>query len=67
MMIAMEFAAGGTLYDMLEARAQERKLLEEEEVAHLFAQIVLPIFYVHKNQILHRYGEDNNKLMCIGV
>jgi serine/threonine protein kinase len=27
---------------------------EEDEIAHLFAQIVLPLHLVHSNNILHR-------------
>ncbi len=28
--------------------------LEEDEIAHLFAQIALPLHLVHSNNILHR-------------
>ncbi len=38
MMIVMEYAAGGTLFDFLEAREE---LLSEEEIANLFAQVCL--------------------------
>ena len=60
MMIVMEYAAGGTLYDYLETRRREGKHLEEEEIAHLFAQIVLAMYYVHQNQILHRDLKSEN-------
>ena len=38
MIIVMEFAAGGTLFDLLETRRKEARHLEEAELAHLFAQ-----------------------------
>ena len=38
MIIVMEYAAGGTLFDLIETRKREGKHLEEEELAHLFAQ-----------------------------
>ena len=60
MVIVMEYAAGGTLYDLLETRRREGQHLEEEELAHLFAQIVLAMYYVHQNQILHRDLKSEN-------
>ena len=60
MMIVMEFAAGGTLFDMIELRRKEERYLEEDEVAHLFAQIVLSLDYVHQKQILHRDIKSQN-------
>ena len=38
MIIVMEYAAGGTLFDLIESRRREGKHLEEDELAHLFAQ-----------------------------
>ena len=38
MIIVMEYAAGGTLFDLIETQKREGKHLEEEELAHLFAQ-----------------------------
>ena len=38
MIIVMEYAAGGTLFDLIETRKKEGKHLEEDELAHLFAQ-----------------------------
>ena len=60
MMIVMEFAAGGTLFDLIEMRRKEGTHLEEDELAHLFAQIVLSMYYVHQNQILHRDLKTQN-------
>lgn len=60
MMIVMEYAAGGTLYEYLESQLNQGKYLDEEEIGHLFAQIVLPLHMVHARNVLHRYG---NKTM----
>lgn len=60
MIIVMEYAAGGTLFDLIEARRKEARYLEEDELAHLFAQIVLSMYYVHQNQILHRDLKSQN-------
>ena len=46
-MIVMEYAAGGTLYDLIEQKSNEGKYMDEDEIAHLFAQIVLPLHLVH--------------------
>ena len=55
MMIVMEYAAGGTLHDLIEkARDEEGYLQEDEEIAFLFAQIILPMHYIHSQNILHR-------------
>ena len=60
MMIVMEFAAGGTLFDLVEMRRKEGKYLDEAELVHLFGQIVLSMYYVHQNQILHRDLKTQN-------
>ena len=65
MMIVMEYAAGGTLHDLIQAKkaAKEERGSrqdcsqspeEEEEIAFLFAQIILPMHYIHSQHILHR-------------
>ena len=59
MMIVMEYAAGGTLHDYLESKAGasafsgEVDYLHEAEIAHLFAQIVLPTKSVLMDRRLH--------------
>ena len=68
MMIVMEYAAGGTLHDYLESKAvnssfgtgDEIDYLDEAEIAHLFAQIVLPLHLVHEEHILHRDLKTQN-------
>ena len=71
MMIVMEYAAGGTLHDYLESKAVnssfgigtgagDREYLDEAEIAHLFAQIVLPLHLVHEEHILHRDLKTQN-------
>ncbi|CAM6055151.1 unnamed protein product, partial [Sphagnum tenellum] len=57
MMIVMEYAGGGTLYDFIESRTD---FVEEDEIAHLFAQIVMPMKMVHARQVLHRDLKSQN-------
>ena len=44
MVLVMEIAAGGELYDYL----SERKKLEEKEARRIFRQIATAVFYCHK-------------------
>ena len=44
MVLVMEIAAGGELYDYL----SERKTLEEKEARRVFRQIATAVFYCHK-------------------
>ncbi|XP_059098247.1 serine/threonine-protein kinase Nek8-like isoform X1 [Tigriopus californicus] len=60
MMIVMEFAAGGTLHDLIEKQANAEEYMEEAEIAHLFAQIIMPMKMVHCRQILHRDLKTQN-------
>ena len=52
--------SGGTLFDYLEGKANDGVYLEEAEIAHLFAQIVLPLHLVHSRQVLHRDLKSQN-------
>lgn len=61
MMIVMEYAAGGSLHDLLQLRANEGIYLdEEEEIAFLFSQIILPMHHMHSRKILHRDLKAHN-------
>lgn len=62
MMIVMEFAPGGNLYDYLRSRG-EGNLLQEEDVLHLFCQLVLGMQHIHNSNILHRDIKSNNILL----
>ena len=44
MVLVMEYAAGGELYDYL----SERKVLQEEEARRIFRQIAMAVYYCHK-------------------
>jgi serine/threonine protein kinase len=52
MIIVMENAAGGELYDYL----NERKILQEDEARRIFRQIASAVYYCHK---VHRYNGFN--------
>ncbi|KAJ8040924.1 Serine/threonine-protein kinase Nek8 [Holothuria leucospilota] len=61
LMIVMEYAEGGTLFDYLQQRGNA--LLDEDEVLYLFTQILLSLQHVHSKQILHRDLKTQNILM----
>ena len=54
MMIVMEYAAGGSLHDLILSRQPNDSFFEENEIAFLFAQIILPMHLIHSQNILHR-------------
>lgn len=59
MVLVMEFAAGGELYDYL----SDRKVLTEEEARRIFRQVSTAIFYCHKHKICHRDLKLENILL----
>lgn len=59
MVLVMEYAAGGELYDYL----SERKVLTEEEARRIFRQIVTAVYYCHKHKICHRDLKLENILL----
>ncbi|XP_034239589.1 LOW QUALITY PROTEIN: serine/arginine repetitive matrix protein 2-like [Thrips palmi] len=59
MVLVMEYAAGGELYDFL----SERKVLGEEEARRLFRQIATAVYYCHKHKICHRDLKLENILL----
>lgn len=44
MVLVMEYAAGGELYDYL----NERKVLQDDEARRIFRQIASAVYYCHK-------------------
>lgn len=44
MVLVMEYAAGGELYDYL----NERKILQEDEARRIFRQVASAVYYCHK-------------------
>ena len=60
LMMVMEYATGGTLNDIVEKRLANCDPFPEETIAHLFAQIVIALDYVHGRQILHRDLKSQN-------
>merc|ERR1712020_429334 len=59
MVLVMEIAAGGELYDFL----SERKCLEENEARRIFRQISTAVYYCHKHNICHRDLKLENILL----
>ncbi|XP_021925658.1 uncharacterized protein LOC110832713 isoform X2 [Zootermopsis nevadensis] len=59
MVLVMEYAAGGELYDFL----SERKVLAEEEARRIFRQIATAVYYCHKHKICHRDLKLENILL----
>lgn len=59
MVLVMEYAAGGELYDYL----SERKVLTEDEARRIFRQITIAVFYCHKHKICHRDLKLENILL----
>ncbi|XP_011698767.1 PREDICTED: uncharacterized protein LOC105456434 isoform X3 [Wasmannia auropunctata] len=59
MVLVMEYAAGGELYDYL----SERKVLNEHEARRIFRQIATAVFYCHKHKICHRDLKLENILL----
>ena len=54
MVLVMEFAAGGELYDYL----SDRKVLTEHEARRVFRQVSTAVYYCHKHKICHRDFEQ---------
>lgn len=61
LMIVMEYAEGGTVFEYLQQR--NGRLLEEEEILKFFAQMLLSLQHVHSKQILHRDLKTQNILL----
>lgn len=59
MVLVMEFAAGGELYDYL----SDRKVLGEDEARRIFRQVSTAIYYCHKHKICHRDLKLENILL----
>lgn len=59
MVLVMEYAAGGELYDYL----YEKKMLVEEEARRIFRQISTACYYCHKHKICHRDLKLENILL----
>ncbi|XP_059476072.1 serine/threonine-protein kinase Nek8-like [Neocloeon triangulifer] len=59
--IIMEYMPGGTLWQYLKGR--KGRLLAEDEVVRLFAQLVLALEHIHSRKVLHRDVKSKNILL----
>ncbi|XP_069938092.1 NUAK family SNF1-like kinase 2 [Cherax quadricarinatus] len=59
MVLVMEYAAGGELYDYL----SERKVLSEDEARRVFRHVASATYYCHKHKICHRDLKLENILL----
>ncbi|XP_037068832.1 LOW QUALITY PROTEIN: NUAK family SNF1-like kinase 1 [Pollicipes pollicipes] len=59
MVLVMEYAAGGELYDYL----SEKKVLAEGEARRIFRQVASACYYCHKHKICHRDLKLENILL----
>ncbi|XP_057371289.1 uncharacterized protein LOC130692231 [Daphnia carinata] len=59
MVLVMEYAAGGELYDYL----SQRKVLSETEARRVFRQVASAVYYCHKHNICHRDLKLENILL----
>ncbi len=59
MVLVMEMAAGGELYDYL----SDRKCLQDTEARRIFRQIATATYYCHKHHICHRDLKLENILL----
>lgn len=59
--IIMEYMAGGTLSHFLGDRGGQ--LLSQDEVLHLFAQLVIALDHIHSKKVLHRDIKSKNILL----
>ncbi|XP_074641765.1 serine/threonine-protein kinase Nek8-like [Tubulanus polymorphus] len=61
LMIVMEYAQGGTLFEYIQQR--NGNLMEEEDILKFFVQMLLSLHHVHSKQILHRDLKTQNILL----
>jgi len=59
--IVMEYAEGGTLAEFLADRNGHH--MDDDQILHLFAQIVLSLQHLHSRQVLHRDLKTQNILL----
>lgn len=61
LMIVMEYAEGGTIFEFLQSRDGE--LLSEDDIMYLFVQMVISLQTIHSHNILHRDLKTQNIML----
>ncbi|KAI3651230.1 hypothetical protein MP228_004711 [Amoeboaphelidium protococcarum] len=61
LMIIMEYADGGTLFDLIQ---NQKSYFSEQELMYFFVQIAMAMHHVHSHNILHRDLKTSNILIC---
>lgn len=63
LLIIMEYADGGDLYNQIRARQRSSKLFREHEVIFIFLQLCIALDHIHMNKMMHRDLKSANVLL----
>ena len=58
--MALEYAPGGTIYQLLKSQIHKRKHLKDEDCAKLIKGILLGVKHMHNNDYVHRDLKPSN-------
>jgi len=61
--MGIEYAAGGTLQDLMHYRHKSRKRIKDEEVAQIMKGILLGLKHLHRNDYVHRDMKPSNVVL----
>ena len=61
--MGIEYAAGGTLQDLMHARHKRRKHIKDDEAAQIMKGILLGLKHLHRNDFVHRDMKPSNVVL----